>query len=126
TAGGIWREGNVRTVLDSGFGAGYFVHRGELVKGVHPPVITEMEWQRYQDARDGRLKIAPRARSSRYLLTGLAKCGYCGYSMQARPDRIGHVWYRCKHRTLAGCPNPLARMDEVERQVMIWLRGLVG
>lgn len=126
TAGGMWREGNVRTVLDSGFGAGYFVHRGVLVRGVHTAVISEDEWRQYLTARDERVMIPPRAKSSRYLLTGLVKCGYCGGGMTARPDRNGVHWYRCRSRSLNRCPNPWTKLTDVEREVMSWLRNLVA
>jgi DNA invertase Pin-like site-specific DNA recombinase len=125
TAGGIWREETVRSVLDSGFGAGLFRHRGKLLPGSHAPVITPGQWQTYLGLRDERKVIPSRGKGSRYVLTGLVKCGVCGMSMHARPDAQGTVWYRCRDRTMAGCPNPLARLTAVEGEVRKWLAELV-
>lgn len=125
TAGGIWREETVRSVLDSGFGAGKLRHHGELVDGLHDPVITPGEWERYLRLREERCLIPSRAKGSRYVLTTLVKCGVCGAAMNARPDRNGVHWYRCRNRNLSGCLNPRAKVAEVEREVLSWLRSQV-
>ncbi|MFG1846681.1 recombinase family protein [Micromonospora carbonacea] len=125
TYGGHWRHETVRSVLNSGFGAGLMQHRGELVPGIHKPVITGETWQQYVAARDSRYTLSSRAKASRYLLVGLIRCGLCGDVMTARPDRYKHIWYRCKSRTLRRCPNGMVKLVEAEAQVMKWLRGLV-
>ena len=120
-----FRHGTVRLMLDSGFGAGLFLHRGEHLQGVHDPVITMEEWAQYKAARQVRSKLPSRAKSSCYLLVGLIKCGLCGTSMTAKLNR-GHYWYRCKSRTEVGCPNPMVKLPNVEAKVFEWLRDLVG
>lgn len=125
TYGSHFRHGTVRLMLDSGFGAGLMLHRGELVQGIHEPVITPGEWQRYVEARDRRTTLAPRAKASRYLLVGLIKCGMCGFTMTVRPDRRKHLWYRCKSRSELGCPNGMVKLGVVEAEVFGWLRRWV-
>lgn len=126
TYGCHFRHNTVRVMLDSGFGAGLFVHRGELVQGIHKPVITPQEWERYLATRDARTKLPPRAQASRYLLVGLAKCGLCGFAMVVKPDKLGHLWYRCKSRSERGCPNRMVKLGAVEAEVLKWLQGWVG
>lgn len=125
TYGGHWRHETVRSVLNSGFAAGLMQHRGQLVPGIHEPVITAEQWQRYLEVRDGRFVLPSRAKSSRYLLVGLIRCGACGDVMTARPDRYRHVWYRCKSRTLRRCTNGMVKLVEVEPLVFDWLHDLV-
>lgn len=119
--GGIWREGTVKSVLDSGFGAAQFVHRGKHRDGAHKAVITEQEWEQYQTLRDERSHVPSRTKGSRYVLTGLVRCGLCGASMVARRDRYGHVSYRCPNRSLTECTNPYVRLKAVEGEVLGWL-----
>ncbi|MGQ7788154.1 recombinase family protein [Nesterenkonia sp. K-15-9-6] len=92
---GLWSDRTLRRVLDSGFGAGYFTHRGELIKGAHEPVITEDEWAEYQ-ARRATRRVRRRSERSQYLLSGLIRCA-CGSTMNA--GLFGHAKtpkYRCK------------------------------
>lgn len=124
-AGGHWDEGNVRSVLDSGFGAGRIRHNETYAEGVHDPVIGAEEWERYLQLREERTRLPARTKGSTYLLAGLLKCGLCGASMNARMERYGHVWYRCRNRGLTECPNPYVKLVAVEAEVLRWLRGMV-
>lgn len=85
--GGPSTSAGVRYLLDRGFGAGYLMSHGELVKGSQEPVISEQEWKRYQAQRRQRSK-RPRAESSRYPFSGLVYCE-CGARMSGNrsPDR---------------------------------------
>lgn len=125
TYGGHWRPTAVRSVLDSGFGAGLMQHRGHLMEGVHEPVITTDQWQRYLAAKEIRSYLPSRVKSSPYVLSGLVKCAICGNTMAARPDRYRKNWYRCKAKTLLRCPNAMVRVEAVEAEVLDWLREIV-
>lgn len=126
THGKPFRYQAVQLMLDSGFGAGYFVHRGELLKGIHEPVITAKEWNDYLAAREGRSVMPSRAKASPHVLVGLVKCGMCLTALTARPDRRGTMWYRCKSRSERGCQNGMVKIAEVEAEVMAWLEAMVG
>lgn len=126
THGKPFRYQAVQLMLDSGFGAGYFVHRGELLQGIHTPVITAKEWANYLTVREGRSVMPSRAKSSPHLLVGLVKCGKCLTALTARPDRRGVMWYRCKSRSERGCDNGMVKIADVEAEVLTWLAQFVG
>jgi site-specific DNA recombinase len=82
TSDGLWSANTLRRVLDSGFGAGFISHGGELLPGAHAALISPDEWEAYLEAR-GRRRVYGRAERSEYLLSGLLRCGECGASMTA-------------------------------------------
>lgn len=87
-----WNTASVLRVLDSGFGAGFVLFRGELADGIQPPVITASEWARYVHARDARRR-RPRAERSPYAYSGFLYC-HCGGKMGGRTDH-GRPRYAC-------------------------------
>lgn len=92
---GLWSDRTLRRVLDSGFGAGYFSANGQRHKGAHPALITDAEWDAYQEARERR-RTYRRGERSTYLLSGLVWCA-CGSKMNA--GQYGHAntpKFRCK------------------------------
>lgn len=121
--GGTWAIEGLRNVLDAGFGSGRFVRHGQLVKGVHEPVISDELWQAYLDARVTRRARPPRMERSRYPLSGLVRCGLCGGPMVAA--RYGQrLLYRCETRYRKGlttCETRYIGVDVVEGAVMAWL-----
>lgn len=92
-----WHARTLRRVLDSGFGAGKLLVKGEHRAGAHEPVITEAEWAQYQARRRVRAQ-RPRSERSQYLLSGMLRCGTCGGPMQysARPEREAGPQVRCR------------------------------
>jgi DNA invertase Pin-like site-specific DNA recombinase len=118
--GNPWRADAVRDVLDSGFGAGFLLlhdpacrctrktkcRRKQHVRGAHDPVITEQEWQAYQDRRNVPLaELPPRARVAVYPVSGLVRCGHCRGAMAATGDGAGGApVFKClRHRKYADC-----------------------
>lgn len=81
--GGQWTDSTLRKQLDSGFAAGLFLFRGQRHDGVHEPVIDQVLWQGYLDARVTRRKVPSRREGSPYLLSGLVRCARCGWVMVA-------------------------------------------
>lgn len=67
-----------------------------------PAIISKDLWNRVQAMR----KINPKGKSHNkffYLLSGLIRCGECGYKMHGNPRNTGnggstYVTYRCNHR----------------------------
>lgn len=95
--GGLWSERTLRRVLDSGFAAGRFTHRGAVHQGVHEALIDDRLWQAYQDARARRRNGPARRERSQYLLSGLVRCARCQRPMVAGQfGRSGEPKYRCK------------------------------
>ncbi len=87
-----WNTAAILRLMDSGFGAGHILFRGELHPGAHQPVITPDEWVRYQHARESRRR-RPRAERSPYLYSGILFC-HCGSRMGGRTDH-GRPRYAC-------------------------------
>ncbi|WP_091457815.1 zinc ribbon domain-containing protein [Micromonospora inyonensis] len=126
TYGCPFRYQAVQLMLDTGFGAGFFVHRGQLLQGVHDPVITSKEWADYLAARETRSVMPSRSKASPHVLVGLVKCGECLTALTARPDRRGTMWYRCKSRSERGCRNGMVKIADVEADVFAWLTQFIG
>lgn len=118
-----WHARTLRRVLDSGFGAGKLLVKGEHLPGVHEPVITETEWAQYQRRRADR-KTRPRSERSQYLLSGMIRCGTCGGPMQysARPAREAGPQIRCRDSVEArGHDRGITLAIHAENAVTAWL-----
>ncbi|UFU05482.1 recombinase family protein [Ruania halotolerans] len=76
---GPWSDRSLRRMLDSGFGAGLIMVRGEQLPGAHEPVISAGEWEAYQVARRER-RVVRTSERSQYLLSGMVRC-QCGSTM---------------------------------------------
>lgn len=78
--GGEWQVHSLVRMLDSGFGAGLLIESstGRHHRGAHEPVITPDEWTAYLDARQLRRAVPTKARSPRWALSSIARCGLCG------------------------------------------------
>lgn len=123
-----WRNGGIRRMLDRGFGAGYLWVKGELVKGAHEPVITELEWDAYQ-VRRGQRAGRPRAESSDYPYSGLLKC-FCGSPMGGNSITRGGNTYRrylCLNSVQKGTHSQVTVSEPyVEDAVLEWLKGVAS
>lgn len=128
----ITRDRLVR-ILDSGFGAGQLVQNGRhgnkvdrniaartWQPGIHPPLITDTDWQAYLARR----RLTPRQpQAHTYLLSGLIACGDCGAPMWS--DRLGRETgyaYSCsrwRERKDVRCVT--AARHRAEAAVLAWL-----
>lgn len=78
------------------FYAGFIVYKGRLMKGSHPPMVTEEEFYRVQEY----LKRTTKQHAHRHTFsyTGLMQCGYCGLQVTGeehhRNDTL-YLFYRC-------------------------------
>lgn len=123
--GGLWSDRTLRRVLDSGFAAGRFLHRGQLHDGVHEPLIDGGLWQAYADARARRRAVPARRERSQYLLSGLVRCARCQRPMVAGQfGARGEPKYRCKtgkEQGPQGCSGGYVMATYVEGVVKAWL-----
>lgn len=126
--GGPWSSKMLFRVLDHGFPAGLIRWHGETYPGAHEPLITPDLWQAYQDRREANRRIAPRTKSSSYLLSGLVKCARCGGPMAGGAAPQGPR-FRCnRSRDLGsevGCMGGYVQMSVVEAEVLAWLQAKV-
>jgi len=82
------------------------------VKGFFPPIFTEEEWQTLQERLGIRRESSRgRAHSSEYLLSGIARCGYCGGPMTGKAaasykdKQYRNYWCSRATRSRALCRN---------------------
>lgn len=92
---GLWSANSVRRVMDNPFASGRFNSKGQVLQGIHQPLITEETWEEYQVRRKSR-RVHRNGEKGKYLLTGLVFCELCGHGMYA--GQFGHdrkLKYRC-------------------------------
>lgn len=128
TAGGLWSDRSLRRVMDAGFAAGWIPWHGQLHAGAHDALIDPDLWQAYTDARTARRTVPARTKRSRYVLSGLVRCGLCDGPMVANIRYGGRTSnYRCsraKAQGPAGCTAGYVAIEVVEERVLDWLRDL--
>jgi DNA invertase Pin-like site-specific DNA recombinase len=126
TSDGRWGTGTVKSVLDSGFGAGYFTSHGVRHTGAHEGVITEAEWTEYLSRREQRAVQWPTG-AAKYLLTGIIRC-HCGSPMHGGRFGNGQIpGYRCAEAlSKQAHRGGVVQENVVERVVLGWLERLSG
>ena len=77
-----WNYRAVRGILSNPVYCGYNQYKGQLFPGEHEPIISEDEYKRTQEELKIRQMAAaektnPRPFQAKYMLSGLALCGYC-------------------------------------------------
>jgi DNA invertase Pin-like site-specific DNA recombinase len=129
-----WTQMTLRRCLDSGFGAGLILVRGEMRRGIHEPVIDEDTWAVYRAARISRRTLR-RSERSQYLLSGMMRCQHvledgtpCGSSMGGGQFGSSHA---PKFRCLASAaerrhPGGYVMMRVAEAAVFDWLGVLAA
>ena len=126
--GGPIEAASVKRMMDSGFGAGLLLSRGEHVAGAHEGVITESEWKAYKMARKGRVG-RPRAEDSGHTYSGIVRCE-CGALMtgNAYTARNGArtAKYNCtRYRSEGGHTNAIVT-PRVDEAVLSFLEGVAA
>jgi len=127
TTGARWHPSTVKTILDHPMHSGQVRYLGELRPGGFEPIITWQVWEAYlAQRRDNRRR--GRKESSDHLMSGLLRCGHCGYSMVASGGATHkgkwYPQYRCDHGTATRAHLfKSVSTGKVEAAVMVWLRG---
>lgn len=103
-----WSYRIIRQILDNPVYCGYNQYKGEVYPGNHEPIITEEVYNKAQEElkirqRTAAEKFNPRPFQAKYMLSGIAQCGYCGAPLQItlgnkRKDGSRNVRYQCKNR----------------------------
>jgi site-specific DNA recombinase len=125
--GGPSQATGAKDMMDTGFGAGYITHRGELIQGAHQAVISEDEWRAYKVARRER-SGRPRAESAGHLYSGLVRCE-CGASMSGNhfnDRRTGErkSKYNCAALRAGGDHTNTVITPTIDTAVLDFLRGV--
>jgi len=127
----LWSMVTVRDLLRNRAYVGTYSRFGVRVPASHPPLISPEDFQRVQERLDQRRPKGSARETSRFLLSGLAYCGYCGNKMigvtrrqrwQRRSD--GEVrtalyrYYQCESRTNRSlCDYHTRRAEALEEEV---------
>ena len=99
------------------------------VEDAHPAIVSKREFQRVARKMQSRApnKANPRRVSSRYLLSGLAKCETCGKAMTAAEAKSGKYTYYICHSLLkrgkGTCKTPRLNAKKFENIIVDELRA---
>lgn len=129
SGGGLIHQSMVHRILTNPFYAGLFLWEGQLVEGMHEPVVSMDEFKAVQAAI--RRPDARRQQKHSFPFTGLLRCGGCGCAISAQEtiNRFGsrYIYYRCTRKNPdVPCRQPAIRAEELERQLAEWLSTLPG
>ena len=103
-----WNYRAVRMILANPVYCGYNQYKGQVYPGNHEPIITEEDFNKTQEElkirqRTATEKFNPRPFQAKYMLSGIAQCGYCGAPLTItlgtkRKDGSRNIRYQCKNR----------------------------
>ena len=132
---------SVRDMLQNPFYMGYLRYqgaftrnkshrgKGELVKGVHQPIISEELFARCQKVRAKRRNSAGTRQHTRrvYLLSGIIVCDYCKKRMRAQSAHSGRYYRDASRFSGVHCEfsGKSVRADLVEKQIGSLMESLI-
>ena len=103
-----WSYRAVRAILDNPVYCGFNQFKGEVYPGNHEPIITEEVYNKTKEELKIRQRNAlensnPRPFQAKYILSGIAQCGYCGAPLKIilgvkRKDGSRFKKYECHQR----------------------------
>lgn len=103
-----WNYRAVRGILGNPVYCGYNQFMGDIYKGNHEPIISKEDFDKTQEELKIRQRTAaenvnPRPFQSKYMLSGIAQCGYCLAPLKIlmgmyRKDGTRLVKYECHQR----------------------------
>ena len=103
-----WNYRAVRKILDNPVYCGFNQYKGEIYPGNHEPIISKEEYDKTQSELKIRQRTAaenvnPRPFQAKYILSGIAQCGYCGAPLKIilgmkRKDGSRLKKYECHQR----------------------------
>ena len=135
-----WSYRAIRAILDNPVYCGFNQFKGEVYPGNHEPIITEEVYNKTKEELKIRQRNAlensnPRPFQAKYILSGIAQCGYCGAPLKIilgvkRKDGSRFKKYECHQRhprTLRGvttyndnkkCDSGFYYKDDLEAYVL--------
>jgi len=136
--GGNWSMVSIRDILRNRVYLGTYARFNVRVPGTHPPLVTAEDFRLVQDRLNARrTSYAPRV-TSRFLLSGIAYCGYCENKLigvsrrQSWKRRDGerisnsYRYYQCESRTNQSiCGYHTRRANDLEVEVLSNLSWLL-
>jgi len=133
---GFWSMVTVRDILRNRSYLGTYSRFGVRVPASHPALISSDDFRRVQERLSSRRQEKAKRRTSLFLLSGLAYCGYCdnkmiGVSRRQRWRRrdgsekwAEYRYYQCESRTNRSlCDYHTRRVGQLEEEVRQALLG---
>jgi site-specific DNA recombinase len=128
-----WRKNDVLALVRSPCYGGYLAVDDELIPAQHDPLIDARTFHAVRAKLEARTAAAGEKADARrtfsYLLSGLLRCGRCGYAMTGASARNRHGtayrYYRCTNRDQRGersCRTRPLSADVAEAHVVALLR----
>ncbi|MET3559315.1 site-specific DNA recombinase [Streptococcus rupicaprae] len=104
-----WSYRIIRQILGNPVYCGYNQYKGEIYKGNHEPIISKEMYDKVQEELKIRQIAAyqannnPRPFQAKYMLSGIAQCGYCHAPLtiimgMVRKDGTRFIKYECVQR----------------------------
>ncbi|QGH01195.1 recombinase family protein [Streptococcus dysgalactiae] len=103
-----WHYRIIRGILANPVYCGYNQYKGQVFPGNHEPIISEEVYNKTQEELKIRQQTAaekfnPRPFQAKYMLSGIAQCGYCKAPLtvilgMVRKDGTRFIRYECKQR----------------------------
>ncbi|HEK9991829.1 TPA: recombinase family protein [Streptococcus equi subsp. zooepidemicus] len=103
-----WHYRIIRGILANPVYCGYNQYKGQVFPGNHEPIISEEIYNKTQEElkirqRTAAEKFNPRPFQAKYMLSGIAQCGYCHAPLtiimgMIRKDGTRFIRYECKQR----------------------------
>lgn len=103
-----WSYRTVRAILSNPVYCGYNQFKGQIFPGTHEAIISEDDFNKTQEEIKTRQRTAaqrfnPRPFQAKYMLSGIAQCGYCSAPLaiklgMKRKDGTRLIKYECKQR----------------------------
>lgn len=129
-SGGYFDDSKIKRMLMNPRICGYRMHQGELFLDEHgepvigdwEPVITPDQWHLLMDKirRESEGQVV-RDYATKYLLSGIARCGRCGAKMRAFPSyrksKTSQFRYACPGKNDGGCGGVARAGERVDRLI---------
>lgn len=136
--GGLWSIVGIRDILRNRAYLGTSSRFGFRVPDSHKPIVDHQTFAKVQERLTSKTRPAARGERSPFLLSGLARCGYCDNKMvgvnrsqtwttlkKAAKRKGNYRYYQCQSRTNQSiCQYHTKRADDLERTVLDTLRGI--
>jgi len=138
--GGLWSIVGIRDILRNRAYLGTSSRFGFRVPDSHKPIVDHQTFTKVQQRLTSKTRPAARGERLPFLLSGLARCGYCDNKMigvnrsqtwttlKKDGKRKGtYRYYQCQSRTNQSmCQYHTKRADDLERTVLDTLRSIAS
>ncbi|MDF1510535.1 recombinase family protein [Robertmurraya sp. DFI.2.37] len=127
-----WSQGTVQYILTNPIYIGNMRYNYRInpeqyfeVKGVIPEIVSTDEFEMVKKIIDSRVGYHPRRATSRYIFSGILKCGRCGKSLigkssQTTRDNKKYYSYNyyCNNRQRGICDLPIINQNHLEQKFL--------